>query len=140
MQVIRRLDTGELQSQIGAAMNLATSTIRTILLNKEKKLSSAQLQLREALHLEEMEKRLSMWIDDEIERHMPLNQDLELYLFLYVYSCRAASPLLRLVEGEDKWEASDHPRNVIHPNWGGIEQNRTENVRCLKLRLTTGVT
>ncbi|GFR07849.1 hypothetical protein TNCT_318461 [Trichonephila clavata] len=40
MQVIKILDTGERQSQIGAALNLATSTIRTILQNKEKILSS----------------------------------------------------------------------------------------------------
>ncbi|GFW97442.1 hypothetical protein TNCV_4991181 [Trichonephila clavipes] len=35
MQVIRRLDNGERLSQIGAALNLATSTIRTILKNKK---------------------------------------------------------------------------------------------------------
>ncbi|GFV06232.1 uncharacterized protein TNCV_3781791 [Trichonephila clavipes] len=40
MHVIRRLDTGERQSQIGATLNLATSTIRTILKNKKKILSS----------------------------------------------------------------------------------------------------
>ncbi|GFX94480.1 hypothetical protein TNCV_4295201 [Trichonephila clavipes] len=36
MQVIRRLDTGERRSQMGAALNLETSTMRTILKNKEK--------------------------------------------------------------------------------------------------------
>ncbi|GFY33926.1 hypothetical protein TNCV_4596341 [Trichonephila clavipes] len=41
MQVIRRLDTDERQSEIGAALNLAASTIRTILKNKVKILSSA---------------------------------------------------------------------------------------------------
>ncbi|GFW52305.1 hypothetical protein TNCV_2427521 [Trichonephila clavipes] len=41
MQVIRRLDTGERQSQIGAALNLAASAIGTILKNKGKILSSA---------------------------------------------------------------------------------------------------
>ncbi|GFV80158.1 uncharacterized protein TNCV_1477201 [Trichonephila clavipes] len=39
VQVIRRSDTGERQSQIGAGLNLATSTIRTILKNKENILS-----------------------------------------------------------------------------------------------------
>ncbi|GFU60428.1 hypothetical protein TNCV_1578821 [Trichonephila clavipes] len=51
MQVIRRLDTGERQSQISAALNLAASTIRTILKNKEKILHR-QLQLRKAPQLE----------------------------------------------------------------------------------------
>ncbi|GFT43453.1 hypothetical protein TNCV_815051 [Trichonephila clavipes] len=41
MQVIRRLDTSERQFQIGAALNLAASIIRTILKYKEKILSSA---------------------------------------------------------------------------------------------------
>ncbi|GFX33621.1 hypothetical protein TNCV_1932881 [Trichonephila clavipes] len=41
MNVTGRLDTGERQPQIGAALYLATSTIRTILKNKEKILSSA---------------------------------------------------------------------------------------------------
>ncbi|GFT70370.1 hypothetical protein TNCV_2658161 [Trichonephila clavipes] len=83
MQVIRRSDTGERQSQIGAALNLATSTIRTILKNKENLLSLAiaipsSLQLELPLSrnnaIEEMEKRLSTWIDDEIERNIPLSQ------------------------------------------------------------------
>ncbi|GFW20224.1 hypothetical protein TNCV_1855481 [Trichonephila clavipes] len=50
MQVIRRLDTGERQSQIGAALNLATSTIRTLLKNKEK--NTVIGKLRQALLLE----------------------------------------------------------------------------------------
>lgn len=85
MQVIRRLDTGERQSQIGAALNLATSTIRTILKNKEKILSSATATTTSSATritrsrnntIEEMEKRLSIWIDDEIERNMPLSQSI----------------------------------------------------------------
>ncbi|GFX86932.1 hypothetical protein TNCV_2124791 [Trichonephila clavipes] len=46
MQVIRRLDTGERQSQIGAALTLATSTIRIILKNKEKN-TEKEVDLRE---------------------------------------------------------------------------------------------
>ncbi|GFU06822.1 hypothetical protein TNCV_4353741 [Trichonephila clavipes] len=52
MQVIRRLDSGERQSQISAAMNLATSTIRTIIKNKEKILSTAMKQLQLCLALQ----------------------------------------------------------------------------------------
>ncbi|GFT85935.1 hypothetical protein TNCV_3255821 [Trichonephila clavipes] len=71
MQVFRRLDTGERQSQIGAALNLATSTIRTILKNKEKILSSVtatatssatRLTRSRNNAIDEMEKRLSIWI------------------------------------------------------------------------------
>ncbi|GFW51865.1 hypothetical protein TNCV_1187971 [Trichonephila clavipes] len=83
MQVIRRLDTDERQSQMGAAFNLTTSTIRTILKNKEKILSSATVTTTNSVTrltrsrnntIEEMEKRLSIWIEDEIERNMPLSQ------------------------------------------------------------------
>ncbi|GFX86751.1 hypothetical protein TNCV_1409481 [Trichonephila clavipes] len=82
MQVIRRLDTGERQSQVSAALNLATSTMRIILKNKEKILSSvtattissATRIARSRNNTIEMEKRLSIWIDDEIESKMSLSQ------------------------------------------------------------------
>ncbi|GFX84366.1 hypothetical protein TNCV_4134761 [Trichonephila clavipes] len=76
MQVVRRLDTGERQSQIDPALNLATSTIRAILKNKEKILSSVTVTTTSSATritrsrnntIGEMEKRLSIWIDDEIE-------------------------------------------------------------------------
>ncbi|GFV68891.1 uncharacterized protein TNCV_1985551 [Trichonephila clavipes] len=34
-------------------------------------------------------------------------------------SRRTASPLVRLVEGDDRWEASDRPQSVLPLNWGG---------------------
>ncbi|GFU49530.1 hypothetical protein TNCV_1590741 [Trichonephila clavipes] len=77
MQVIRRLDTGERQSQIGVALNLATSTIRIILKNKEKILSSViatRITRSRNNTIEGIEKRFYIWIDDEIERKMPLSQ------------------------------------------------------------------
>ncbi|GFU10609.1 uncharacterized protein TNCV_1772891 [Trichonephila clavipes] len=33
-------------------------------------------------------------------------------------SRRAASPLVRFVEGEERWEASDHPQSVLPLKWG----------------------
>ncbi|GFT53420.1 hypothetical protein TNCV_3324161 [Trichonephila clavipes] len=87
MQVIRRLDTGECQSHIGAALNLATSTIRTILKNKEKiQLSATETTTVSATRITrsrnntiyEMDKRLSIWSGDEIERNMPLSQSTSL--------------------------------------------------------------
>ncbi|GFW94460.1 hypothetical protein TNCV_2701811 [Trichonephila clavipes] len=43
-------------------------------------------------------------------------------------SRRAASPLIRLVEGKERWEASDHPQSYQSPprvplNRGGTEPN-----------------
>ncbi|GFW43095.1 hypothetical protein TNCV_1474901 [Trichonephila clavipes] len=83
MQVIRRLHTGERQYRIGAALNLANGTIRTILKNKEKILPSATVTTTSSatritrsrnITIYEMDSRLSMWIDNEIERNLPLSQ------------------------------------------------------------------
>ncbi|GFV01711.1 uncharacterized protein TNCV_2774071 [Trichonephila clavipes] len=49
-------------------------------------------------------------------------------------SCGASSPLMRFVEGEDRWEAADQPQSVIPLNWGGIEPNRS--VTCMVLKAT----
>ncbi|GFT62408.1 hypothetical protein TNCV_4717731 [Trichonephila clavipes] len=40
-------------------------------------------------------------------------------------SCRAVSPLERLVEGEERRKVPDHPQNVLPQNRGGTEPNRT---------------
>ncbi|GFU59335.1 uncharacterized protein TNCV_4198541 [Trichonephila clavipes] len=45
---------------------------------------------------------------------------------------RAASPLLRLVEGEERWKVPDHLQGVFPKNWGGTEENRT--VICVVLK------
>ncbi|GFU09306.1 uncharacterized protein TNCV_1586941 [Trichonephila clavipes] len=56
-------------------------------------------------------------------------------------SRRAASPLVRLVEGKERWEAPDHSQGVFLLNWGGNEPKIVLSpVWCSKLQLTTGVT
>ncbi|GFV13123.1 transposable element Tcb1 transposase [Trichonephila clavipes] len=47
-------------------------------------------------------------------------------------SRRAASPLVWLVEGEERWQASGHPQGFLPLNWGRTEQNRT--VTCMVLK------
>ncbi|GFS83938.1 uncharacterized protein TNCV_2363681 [Trichonephila clavipes] len=47
-------------------------------------------------------------------------------------SRRAASPLVRLVEGEERWVASYHPQSVLPLNWGAIKPNRT--ITCMVLK------
>ncbi|GFX27987.1 uncharacterized protein TNCV_773711 [Trichonephila clavipes] len=39
---------------------------------------------------------------------------------------------MRLMEGEERWEAFDHPQGVFPLNWGGTEPNRT--VTCMVLK------
>ncbi|GFY30231.1 cullin-4A [Trichonephila clavipes] len=50
-------------------------------------------------------------------------------------SRRAASPFVRLVEGEERWEAPEHPQGVLPQNWGETELNRS--VSCMVLKATT---
>ncbi|GFW56106.1 uncharacterized protein TNCV_106521 [Trichonephila clavipes] len=47
-------------------------------------------------------------------------------------SRRAASPLVSLVDGEERWEAPDHLQGFLPLNWGGSEQKRT--VTCMVLK------
>ncbi|GFS80475.1 uncharacterized protein TNCV_3448741 [Trichonephila clavipes] len=49
-------------------------------------------------------------------------------------SRRAASPLVRLVVGDERWEAPDPLRGVLSQNWGGTEKNRS--VTCVALKAT----
>ncbi|GFS78241.1 uncharacterized protein TNCV_3172011 [Trichonephila clavipes] len=48
---------------------------------------------------------------------------------------RESSLLVRLLEGEERWEAPDHPQGVLTQNWGETKhgaQNRT--VTCMMLK------
>ncbi|GFT89882.1 uncharacterized protein TNCV_1666061 [Trichonephila clavipes] len=47
-------------------------------------------------------------------------------------SRRAASPLVRLVEGEERWEAPSYSQGLLPLNWDGTEQNRT--ITCMLLK------
>ncbi|GFU50328.1 uncharacterized protein TNCV_301611 [Trichonephila clavipes] len=53
---------------------------------------------------------------------------------------RTASPLVRLVEGEDRWEDPDHPQGALPKNWGETEINRSVICMVLKVPLMIGVT
>ncbi|GFU95928.1 uncharacterized protein TNCV_252791 [Trichonephila clavipes] len=47
-------------------------------------------------------------------------------------SRRAASPLVGLVEGKERWGPLTTPRDFLPLNWGGTEQKRT--VACMVLK------
>ncbi|GFY31587.1 cullin-4A [Trichonephila clavipes] len=49
-------------------------------------------------------------------------------------SRRATSPLVRLVEGEKRWEAPDHSQGVLPLNWAETELNCS--VTCMVLKVT----
>ncbi|GFR21568.1 hypothetical protein TNCT_471361 [Trichonephila clavata] len=50
-------------------------------------------------------------------------------------SRRAASPLVRLMEGEERWEVPDNSQGVLPQNWGRTEPNRA--VTCMVLKAMT---
>ncbi|GFW04179.1 uncharacterized protein TNCV_2669441 [Trichonephila clavipes] len=50
-------------------------------------------------------------------------------------SHRAACPLVRLIKGEEKWNASDHPQRFFLQNWGGTEPNPTVTCMILKSKV-----
>ncbi|GFT03386.1 uncharacterized protein TNCV_2985511 [Trichonephila clavipes] len=52
----------------------------------------------------------------------------------YFNSRRVACPLVRLVEGKERWEAPEHSKGVLPQNWGSIEPNR--NVTCMVPKAT----
>ncbi|GFS53740.1 uncharacterized protein TNCV_731341 [Trichonephila clavipes] len=54
-------------------------------------------------------------------------------------SHRAASHLVRWVEGEERRETPGHLEGVLAQNWGGNEPNHTVTFMVLKLRVTSGV-
>ncbi|GFX55171.1 uncharacterized protein TNCV_1156321 [Trichonephila clavipes] len=47
-------------------------------------------------------------------------------------SRQATSPLVRLVEVEERWEAPDHSQKVLPQNWGETELNRSVTSMVLK--------
>ncbi|GFX63526.1 uncharacterized protein TNCV_105331 [Trichonephila clavipes] len=55
-------------------------------------------------------------------------------------SRRATSPLVRVVKGEERWEAylplisDDHSQDVLSQNWGRNEPNHS--VTCMVLKAT----
>ncbi|GFT75679.1 hypothetical protein TNCV_5059841 [Trichonephila clavipes] len=55
-------------------------------------------------------------------------------------SCRAANPLVRLIEGEERWKTPDHPRVLSLKTRLEMGQIVLSPVWCLKLRPTTNVT
>ncbi|GFW36953.1 uncharacterized protein TNCV_5018521 [Trichonephila clavipes] len=49
-------------------------------------------------------------------------------------SRRAAIPLERLVEGEERRKAPDHPQGVLPQNWSATELSHS--VTCMELKAT----
>jgi len=82
LQVINRLEKGERIAHICRALGLAKSTVRTIRNNADRIKESAKSGTRASAKricysrsstMECMEKMLSMWIEDQNQRHLPIS-------------------------------------------------------------------
>jgi len=82
LEVINRLEKGERIANICRALGLAKSTVRTIRNNADRIKESAKSGIRASAKrifysrsstMERMEKKLSMWIEDQNQRHLPIS-------------------------------------------------------------------
>ncbi|XP_049719734.1 tigger transposable element-derived protein 1-like [Elephas maximus indicus] len=82
LEVLRRFEVGEKLSQIAKALGLAVSTVATIRDNKEKIKASSQiatplrasrLTRHRSAVMENMERLLSVWLEDQSQRNVPLS-------------------------------------------------------------------
>ncbi|GLV32614.1 hypothetical protein CBL_00677 [Carabus blaptoides fortunei] len=82
LEIIRRIESGERQKDICRDYGLAGSTIRTILKNKDKikefgriatPLAAVKLIKNRAPIMVEMERLLTIWIDDQTQRCVPVS-------------------------------------------------------------------
>ncbi|XP_006860315.1 PREDICTED: tigger transposable element-derived protein 1-like [Chrysochloris asiatica] len=82
LEVLRRFEVGEKLSQIAKTLGLAVSTVATIRDNKEKIKASSQittpmrasrLTRHRSAVMENMERLLSVWLEDQSQRNVPLS-------------------------------------------------------------------
>lgn len=82
LEVLRRFEEGEKLTQIARALGLATSTVASIRVNKDKiransqastPVSAKQLTRCRGVVMGHMERLLSLWIEEQRRRHLPVS-------------------------------------------------------------------
>ncbi|XP_028909541.1 tigger transposable element-derived protein 1-like isoform X1 [Ornithorhynchus anatinus] len=83
MEILRRLDGGERQGQVARSLGLPHSTVSTIVKNRARivryvqsagSLQSVMVNPKRGVLLEEMERLLTMWLDHQAQKRVPVNQ------------------------------------------------------------------
>lgn len=91
-------EAGEKLSRIGKVLGLSTSTVATICDNKEKIRASSQAATRlmcsRSLVMENTERLLSVWIEDQNQRNVPIS------VFLIQEKARSLFEDLKREQGE----------------------------------------
>lgn len=82
LEVIRRFEEGQRAVDIGVALGLAPTTVRTIRGNAEKikksiqnvtSVNATKISRSRSDTMEQMEQLLAVWIENQVQKHMPLS-------------------------------------------------------------------
>ncbi|XP_043830605.1 tigger transposable element-derived protein 1-like [Dromiciops gliroides] len=85
IEIIKRVEAGEMKSEVARSFGLAQSTLKSILNQAERvkasvhnssNLTAAKVTRIRSSVMEKMENMLSIWVDNMMQHHMPLSQAL----------------------------------------------------------------
>ncbi|XP_036596148.1 tigger transposable element-derived protein 1-like [Trichosurus vulpecula] len=85
IEIIKRVEAGEMKSEVARSLGLAQSTLKSILnqadrvkasVHNSRNLTAAKVTRIRSSVMEKMENMLSIWVDNMVQHHMPLSQTL----------------------------------------------------------------
>nr|XP_020830675.1 tigger transposable element-derived protein 1-like isoform X2 [Phascolarctos cinereus] len=85
VEIIKRVEAGEMKSEVARSFGLAQSTLKSILnqadrvkasVHNSSNLTAAKVTRIRSSVMEKMENMLSIWVDNMMQHHMPLSQAL----------------------------------------------------------------
>ncbi|XP_027700865.1 tigger transposable element-derived protein 1-like isoform X1 [Vombatus ursinus] len=85
IEIIKRVEAGEMKSEVARSFGLAQSTLKSILnqadrvkasVHNSSNLTAAKVTRIRSSVMEKMENMLSIWVDNMMQHHMPLSQAL----------------------------------------------------------------
>ncbi|XP_056665822.1 tigger transposable element-derived protein 1-like [Monodelphis domestica] len=85
IEIIKRVEAGEMKSEVARSFGLAQSTLKSILnqadrvkasVHNSSNLTAAKVTRIRSSVMEKMENMLSIWVDNMVQHHMPLSQAL----------------------------------------------------------------
>jgi hypothetical protein len=109
MEVLKRLEAGKRQVDVGRPLSLATSSITTMTQNSEKiKTHSKCATAITATKLTRsrsnlLERLLSIWIEEQNQRHIPMTQLIIMEKARSIFSCVQEQ---RRIKNRDIWSQS----------------------------------
>jgi hypothetical protein len=83
MDILKRVDNGEGHGEIAHLLGLSRSTVSTVVKNRDKimeyvksagSLQSVMVNPKRGVFIEEMERLLKIWLDDQAQKRIPVSQ------------------------------------------------------------------